>query len=291
MLHFRKFVAKDWKDFKEIAIEAFSREGIQKEGFIGILENEGFIGGFIDNKLIGYLRLLTHKDYGHLGQIAVTKLERGKGYGNILMKHALDFFESKGMKRAGLYVETKNQTAISLYEKFGFEKQFESWHYWIDEDIYKQIKESNERNEKSELRILTSSDFETILEVFPEINREELESHLNVEHVRGLIGGKSIPIGLFVNNDLQIYGRFNPNFPGCRPFLVTNPKYFDEFILKLDNYNKKNYIRLTFDRNIRLADFFEERGYKLHHHMWVMEKKFNKQNNKLRHKNNVTINF
>ena len=273
MLHFRKFNAKDWEDFKEIAIEAFPREGIQKEGFIKTLEDEGFIGGFIDNKLIGYLRLLTHKDYGHLGQIAVTKSERGKGYGNILMKYALDFFEFKGMKRAGLYVETKNQPAISLYEKFGFEKQFESWHYWINEGSYKQIKESNERIENSELRVLTSSDFETILDVFPEINREELESHLKTEHNQGLTGVKSIPLGLFVNNELQIYGRLNPEFPGCRPFLVTDTQYVDEFISNLGKYNKKNFIRLTFDRSTRLATFFEERGYKLHHHLYVMETK------------------
>jgi ribosomal-protein-alanine N-acetyltransferase len=273
MLHFRKFVVKDWKDFNEITIEAFPEEGIQKEGFIGTLEDEGFIGGFIDNKLIGYLRLLTHKDYGHLGQIAVTKLERGKGYGNILMKYALDYFESKGMKRVGLYVETNNQPAISLYKKFGFEKQFESWHYWIDEDFYKQIEESNKRIENSELRVLTSSDFETILEVFPEINREELESHLNIEQDQGLTGVKSIPLGLYVSNELQIYGRLNPEFPGCRPFLVTDTQYVDEFISNLVRYNKKNFIRLTFDRNSKLAAFFEERGYKLHHHLYVMETK------------------
>ncbi len=273
MLQFRKFVAKDWKDFKEIAIKAFVRENIQEEGFIGILEDEGFIGGFRDNKLIGYLRLLIHKDYGHLGQIAVTKLERGKGYGNKLMNHALDFFESKGMKRVGLYVETKNQTAISLYEKYGFEKQFESWHYWIEENFYKEIEEMKERIENSELRILTSSDFETIVEVFPEINREELESHLKNKKKQGLVGGRSIPLGLFANNELQVYGRLNPEFPGCRPFLVTDIQYVDKFISSLVKYKKKNYIRLTFDRNNKLATFFKERGYKLWHHMWVMEKK------------------
>ncbi len=273
MLQFRKFVAKDWEDFKEIVKEAFSREGIQKEGFIGTLEDEGFIGGFINNKLIGYLRLLTHKEYGHLGQIAVTKLERGKGYGNILMKYALDFFESKGMKRLGLYVETNNQTAISLYEKFGLVKQFESWHYWINEEFYKQIEESSERIGNSELRILTASDFEIIIKAFPEVNKEELESHLNSEQIQGLTGVKSIPLGLFVNNELQIYGRFNPEFPGCRPFLVTETQYVDEFISNLVKYKKKNYIRLTFDRNRKLAEFFKERGYKLHNHMFVMEKK------------------
>jgi len=189
------------------------------------------------------------------------------------MEHVLDFFENRDMRRVGLYVETKNQIAIALYEKFGFEKMFESWHYWIDEDSYKQIEEISERIENSELRLLTSADFETIIKVFHEINREELKSHLNNEKVQGLTGGKSIPLGLFVNNELQVYGRYNPEFPGCRPFLVTDTKYVDEFISNLAKYKKKNYVRLTFDRNNKLADFFEERGYKLWHHMFVMEKK------------------
>jgi ribosomal-protein-alanine N-acetyltransferase len=120
MVYFKKLDAKDWLNFKEIVRETFYREDIQEEGFLKLIGDEGFIGVFEENTLIGYLRLITHKNYGHLGQIAVTKFERGKGYGNNLMGHALDFFKSRGMKSIGLYVETKNQIAISLYEKYGF---------------------------------------------------------------------------------------------------------------------------------------------------------------------------
>jgi len=276
MLQFRKFDAKDWTVFKEIVRETFAREDVQEEGFLRLIEDEGLIGAFKEDKLIGYLRLMTLKVYGHLGQIAVTKLERGKGYSKELMEYALDFFKSKGMKSIGLYVETKNQIAISLYEKYDFEKQFESWHYWIEEDPFKQIEEMSKKIENSELRVLTAADFVTIIEVFPEINKEELESHLNNIQNPGLTGGESIPLGLFVNNKLRIYGRLNPEFPGCRPFLVTDSKYFDEFISGLINYKKKNYIRLTFDRDSKLADYFQGRGYKLWHHTWFMKKNGNK---------------
>lgn len=107
MVYLKKLDAKDWPDFKEIVGEAFHREDIQEKGFLKLIDDEGFIGVFKEDILIGYLRLMTHKDYGHLGQIAVTKFERGKGYGNKLMEHALGFFKTKRMKRVGLYVETK----------------------------------------------------------------------------------------------------------------------------------------------------------------------------------------
>jgi hypothetical protein len=139
-------------------------------------------------------------------------------------------------------------------------------------NTYRQIEKMSEKIENSELRILTEADFATIIEVFSEINKEELESHLNSIQNPGLTGSVSIPLGLFVNNKLQIYGRLNPEFPGCRPFLVTDPKYFDEFISSLVNFKKENYIRLTFDRDSKLADYFQGRGYKLWHHMWYMKK-------------------
>jgi len=122
MVYFKKLDEKDWLNFKEIVRESFYREDIQEEGFLKLIGDEGLIGVFKEDILIGYLRLMTHKNYGHLGQIAVTKIERGKGYGNKLMEQALGFFKTKGMKRVGLYVETKNQIAISLYEKYGFKR-------------------------------------------------------------------------------------------------------------------------------------------------------------------------
>lgn len=73
MLYLKKIDAKDWPDFKDIVSEAFYREDIQEDGFLKLIDDEGFIGAFKEDILIGYLRLMTHKNYGHLGQIAVTK--------------------------------------------------------------------------------------------------------------------------------------------------------------------------------------------------------------------------
>lgn len=272
MLEFRKFNEKDWIQFEALNKEAFAREGLQKEGYLQTIEDEGFIGAFYEKKLIGYIRLIIHREYGHLGQIAVSKPERGKGYGNNLMEQARSYFKAKGLYRIGLYVETDNEIAIRLYEKHGFNKQYESWNFWINEDQYMEMEEIKQRNETVELRILTSKDYGTVANTFPETNLDELKSHLTDEQRVGFTGTESIPLGLFVDNKLQIYGRFNPEFPGCRPFLVIDTKYFEEFISCLKPYKKKNFIRLTFDKDSRLAEFFLERDYKLWHHLWFMQR-------------------
>ncbi len=273
MLNFRKFTDKDWNSFEEIAMEAFARENIQKENFLQLLDDEGLIGAFKDGKLIGYLRLLLMDEYGHLGQIAVEKSERGKGYGNNLMEHAIKYYSEKDVVNIGLYVETKNNTAISLYKKYGFEKQFESWHYWINEEQFGNILENYQNKEKLEIRILTPEDFDTMVKAFPDINCKELRVHLSRPKTKGLSGGESIPLGLFTVNGLMVYGRFNPEFPGCRPFEITDIEYLDDFIVGLNEYKTKDYLRITFDRNKGLSEFCDKRGYRLHHHLWVMMKK------------------
>lgn len=273
MINFRKFKSSDWSSFETIAEEAFARENILKENFLKMLDDEGLVGAFVEDKLIGYLRLMLMDDYGHLGQIAVERSERGKGYGNQLMEHALQYFLKHKVSTVGLYVETKNIKAINLYEKYGFEKQFESYHYWIDELQFAKTQNNYQKKDNTEVRILVPEDFTKIINKFPKINSEELRAHLERPKSRGLSGGESFPLGLFVNSKLTVYGRFNPEFPGCRPFEITDVEYLDDFIVGLNEYRTKDYLRITFDRNKKLADFCENRGYRLHHHLYSMKRK------------------
>lgn len=272
MLDFRQFEAKDWKEFQALFEEAFSRENIKEENFLNLVDDDGFIGAFVKNKLVGYLRMLVLDDYGHLGQIAVEKTERGKGYGKELMEYALEYFEKKSLAKIGLYVETKNLVAINLYEKYGFKKIHESWHYLINKENLTKIEVSDIPLKEVNLRILSQNNFDEIMSIFPDINCEELKSHLSETQKIGLSGGISLPLGLFVNDRLEVYGRFNPEFPGCRPFWITATKYFDEFVKQIKKYKKKDYLRITFDRDKELAEFFEKRNYKLWHNMYFLER-------------------
>ncbi len=66
--------------------------------------------------------------YGHLDfdgskvwlGIAVAQMDRGKGYGNIMMNELIDQAKKKGIPTIYLSVDTENSIAKSLYEKKGF---------------------------------------------------------------------------------------------------------------------------------------------------------------------------
>ena len=278
MLEFRNIIEEDWKAYHEIDMESFSEDKIEKKDFLRWLESEGFIGSFVQENLVGYLMLRAMGNYGHLARIAVKESERGKGYGFELMKHADSYFEDRNVKKIGLYVETKNTTAISLYKKSGYDLSFESWHYLIEENLVKEIEKEVIPSESAEMRVLSLEDYETIISTFSSINQDELKSHLELRKP----GERkdSIPLGLFINNMLKVYGRFSPDFSGCRPFICTNVKYVKEFLINLHPFRKKEYYRITFDRNKKLADFCEKNGYKLWHHLYVMEKNIQYKNEK-----------
>ena len=117
-------------------------------------------------------------DYGNLARIAVNKSERGKGYGFKLMDRAEVYFRDRNVKKIELYVETKNDVAISLYKKSGYSLLFESWHYIIEENFVKKIEEETTPTDSAEMRIQSSEDYENIVSTFPSINKEELKHHL-----------------------------------------------------------------------------------------------------------------
>jgi len=271
MLEFRNLKDIDWKAYQEIDMESFENDNVKKEDFSRWLDSDGLIGAFVDSKLVGYLMLRYMEDYGHLARIAVGKSERGKGFGFSLMNYAETYYKDRKIARIGLYVETRNEVAISLYKKSGYCIMFESWHYRFEEDIVRSIEEEIILSDSTNMRVLTISDYETVVSTFPTINKEELKDHLSVEITEEYEG--SIPLGLFIEGNLEVYGRFSSSFSGCRPFLCTETIHVKEFVANLKPFRKKDYFRITFDRDKRLAEFCENNGYRLWHHLYFMEKK------------------
>jgi len=272
MLQFRKLVKNDWNQFAIVDEESFSEDKMSKKEFLHLLEDRNIIGLFIESNFIGFLIMIIMEDYGHLNRVAVRKSEQGKGYGTSLMEYSLDFFKKSKATKSGLYVETDNDAAISLYKKFKYEIVDESWHYVINEDRVKEIEEKGKKAENTEMVILEPKDFEIIVETFPDINRDELKTHLESLMAENYVN--SIPLGLFENDKLLIYGRFSPDFSGCRPFCIVNLDYFNDFFILLKEYAKKDYYRITFDNDENLAEFCKSRKYKLWHHLWKMEREY-----------------
>jgi len=55
-----------------------------------------------------------------LTKMAVNKTIRGKGFGQLLMKHCIDFAIEKKFDKLVLYSNTKLENAIYIYKKWGF---------------------------------------------------------------------------------------------------------------------------------------------------------------------------
>ena len=76
----------------------------------------------VDQNIVGTYAFLPQQSPGvfELTKMAVLPSERGKGYGNLLMKHSLRFAKEYSFQKIILYSSRKLTNAIHLYEKYGF---------------------------------------------------------------------------------------------------------------------------------------------------------------------------
>jgi mycothiol synthase len=85
----------------------------------------GFLMAELDGELVGFCWTKVHNHRGSdaIGEIYViaTDPERApRGLGSCLLAAGLDHLASRGLATAMLYVETTNERALRLYDRFGF---------------------------------------------------------------------------------------------------------------------------------------------------------------------------
>lgn len=80
-----------------------------------VLEEEG--------RIFGYCNLRIIADEGEVERIAVHPQCRGLGYGKQLMERMVLFAKEQGVKEMTLEVRAGNDSAIKLYEAYGFVKE------------------------------------------------------------------------------------------------------------------------------------------------------------------------
>ena len=99
------------------------REIIDKGGLIYYAKYNG--------KIVGTISLLKVDDRVYeLGKMAVTDGTQGLGIGKIMMEHSFKIAAQPGIAKLILYSNTKQKSAIHLYEKYGFtEIPLEPGHY------------------------------------------------------------------------------------------------------------------------------------------------------------------
>ncbi len=85
----------------------------------------------IDKKTVAYILWLKRKNYYRLYSLAILKEFQGKGLGKSLLEFSLNSLDKDCFE---LEVRVRNQTAINLYEKFGFKKVKILEKFYDDED-------------------------------------------------------------------------------------------------------------------------------------------------------------
>ncbi|REC33373.1 GNAT family N-acetyltransferase [Enterococcus pseudoavium] len=88
-------------------------------------ENNLLLLAFADEKILGMASVKAASEYtvAHIGEIGISILKEywGIGLGTALLDEVIDWSEQASpLRRLELTVQTRNQRAIHLYQKFGF---------------------------------------------------------------------------------------------------------------------------------------------------------------------------
>ena len=112
-------------DVKEVALieqESFHDAWSEKSFLDAILEKDNiYMVATDDNKIVGYCGMWGIQGEGNIYNVCVKKEKRGQGVGDRLFQAFLEEGEQKGLKAFTLEVRVSNESAIRLYEKYGFE--------------------------------------------------------------------------------------------------------------------------------------------------------------------------
>ena len=83
-------------------------------------KNTTYIVAKENDEIIGFAGLSTCLDEATLNNIVVKKSHRNRGIGGELLEALIELCSELRMKTFTLEVDTENEPAIHLYEKFGF---------------------------------------------------------------------------------------------------------------------------------------------------------------------------
>jgi GNAT superfamily N-acetyltransferase len=87
--------------------------------FMTSLEPEGCFVVFQGSEHLGIATSISFGKVGWFGNLIVKENNRNKGAGSLLVKHAVNYLQSKGVKTIGLYAYTN---LIGFYSNLGFER-------------------------------------------------------------------------------------------------------------------------------------------------------------------------
>ena len=84
--------------------------------------NRRLLLGYEGSRLVGYIIIALHGNFGHLDRLAVDPVLQGNSYGAELLARALREMATRGASTVGLSTQKENYRSQSLYERFGFQR-------------------------------------------------------------------------------------------------------------------------------------------------------------------------
>lgn len=123
-LNIRRMVLEDPPWVHQIEVSCFSIPWSEKSFEDEMTKNPcaRYFVAEVDGKLVGFAGVWLVLDEGHITNIAVLEEYRGKGIGEKLTKHLLQYAANLGVHYVTLEVRKSNMSAQSLYHKLGFIK-------------------------------------------------------------------------------------------------------------------------------------------------------------------------
>lgn len=122
LVTFRKMTIHDVNEVYEIEKQSFTlawtKEAFEQE----MLKNEFayYVLAETQEGVVGYCGMWLVMDEAHITNIAISPKERGKKFGEALMREAIKTAKAQGAKLMTLEARVSNIAALNLYKKLGF---------------------------------------------------------------------------------------------------------------------------------------------------------------------------
>lgn len=97
-------------------------------------ENLNYYALIVDGQVVGFYEISIIFPEAEIFDIAIKEEFQGKGFGSFLLDHIIDDCKKQGVDTIFLEVNSMNNKAINLYEKFGFERYSVRKNYYGEND-------------------------------------------------------------------------------------------------------------------------------------------------------------
>jgi len=126
-MNISKASIKDLDEIFKLESNTFKKEAFSKNSVLNLIISNTFFFKLINdgdsNELVGFIIVIQDReDRVNLINLLINKQYQNKGYGSHLLKYTLNKIkEMNNIEVIVLNVNSKNEVAIWLYQKFGFQ--------------------------------------------------------------------------------------------------------------------------------------------------------------------------